>query len=332
MQKEISIVTGANGHLGNNLLRLLIEKGYSLRGTVRQIEKAKPFSNLDCEWREADLMDKKSMLRAFEGGSTLYAVGAAFRLWAKNPEKEIYQTNVQGTQNLFEAAHEVGIKNIVYVSSIAALDFTSLPAKVENGYNKDRRNCYYNSKNDSDRLALELGKRYGIRTVIVLPSAMIGGFVGKMSYSNELVWQIMNGKIPLDTNFSLNWVDVEDVAKAMLSARERGKDQHRYILANKKHTTIQESVEIASQLFPERKLNIPPKASKTLLKVIASFMEAASWLTGHEPQLQRHYVDMFYGLKQDFDISLSEEHLHFQPTSSREVLQQAMLAMSKRKV
>ncbi|GAA3590596.1 hypothetical protein Q4Q39_15420 [Flavivirga amylovorans] len=105
---------------------------------------------------------------------------------------------------MFDIAKECGVKNIVYVSSVASLDFTKLLANVDNGYNKDRRNWYYNSKNDSDKLAFELGKKYDIRTVLVLPSAMIGSIAFKLSYSNNLVLQVLNGEIPVDTNVTLN--------------------------------------------------------------------------------------------------------------------------------
>ncbi|MEM7654739.1 MAG: NAD-dependent epimerase/dehydratase family protein [Bacteroidota bacterium] len=320
MKTETSLVTGANGHLGNNLLRLLLEKGISVKASVMNLKDRRPFQDLACEVVRADLMDKDSMLHAFEGITHLYAVGAAFRMWAKNPQTEIYEVNVQGTQHLFEAAHQCGVKHIVYVSSIAALDFTQLPAKESNGYNQDRRNCYYNSKNDSDRLALELGARYGIRTVVILPSAMIGRRAYRLSYSNRLVWQILNGQIPLDTNISLNWVNVLDVAKGAYAAMQRGRDGHRYILANETHTTIQESVKIAADLFPNLGLKIPLKAPKALLYLLAGLMELGSKIHGKEPRLQRHYLDMFYGLKQDFDISKARKELGFQPITSEEAL------------
>ncbi|MEO1714494.1 MAG: NAD-dependent epimerase/dehydratase family protein, partial [Bacteroidota bacterium] len=174
MGKEISLVTGANGHLGNNLLRLLLAKGEQTVAAVRNTKHTVPFADLNCPVVHADITDQDSLLKAFQGVRNVYAVGAAFRMWAKRPKEEIYDVNVQGTRNVFEAAHACGVQNIVYVSSVAALDFAKLPAKESNGYNTDRRNWYYNSKNDSDRLALELGAKYGFRTVLILPSAMVG--------------------------------------------------------------------------------------------------------------------------------------------------------------
>lgn len=324
MNKELSAVTGANGHLGNNLVRLLLSKGEEVRATIRNPKNTAPFKDLDCKVAHADLMNKESLLSALSGVKNLYAVGAAFKMWAKDPKTEIYDNNVTGTQNLFEAAAACGVRNIVYVSSVAALDFTNLPAKEENGYNRDRRNWYYNSKNDSDKLALELGKKYNIRTVLVLPSGMIGGVSHTLSYSNKLVQQIINGEIPVDTNITMNWIDVNDVGLGMYNAMLKGRDGERYILANEKHTSIQESVRIAAEQFPELKLKIPVKVPRCLLYSIAGLMEADSKVTGKEPLLQRHFIEMFYGLHQDYDISKARKELGFNPRSSKEALIDAM--------
>lgn len=324
MSNEISLVTGGNGHLGNNLVRLLLSENKKVRTTVRNSKDKTPFEGLDCEVVQADLMDRASLKKAFKGVTHLYAVAANFSLWAKNPKEEIYDNNMQGTQNVFDIANECGIKNIVYVSSVASLDFTSLPANPENGYNKDRRNWYYNSKNDSDKLALALGKKYGIKTVVVLPSAMIGSEAHKLSYSNNLVYQVLNGEIPIDTNISLNWIDVKDVALGTFNAIQKGKDGKRYILSNEQHTTLQETVKIAADLFPDLHLKIPKKAPKWLLYSVAGLMEFSSKLTGKEPLLQRHYIDMFYGLKQDFNIEDSKRDLGFAPKPSKVALENAL--------
>jgi len=53
-------------------------------------------------------------------------------------------------------------------------------------------------------------------------------------------------------------------------------------------------------------------------------MEFGSKITGKEPQLQRHYLDMFYGLKQDYNISTSRQELDFNPKSSKEALINAL--------
>ena len=323
--RQKSLVTGANGHLGYNLCKLLIEAGEDVVATYRNPRNRGVVEELNCEVRPLDIMDKASMLTAFRDISHVYAVGANFSMWAKNPRKEIYENNVRGTRHLFEAAAECGVQHIVYVSSVAALDFTRLPAKESNGYNQDRRNWYYNSKNDSDKLALELGQQYNIRTVLVLPSAMIGREAHTLSYSNRLVYQILRGEMIADTNITVNWIDVKDVARGAYQAMKKGRDGERYILANEQHTSIQESVALAARAFPALGLTIPRKIPKAVLYLVASLMEMGSKLSGKEPKLQRHYLDMLYGLRQDYDISKARKELGFSPKPSAEALKEALV-------
>ncbi|HTF82719.1 MAG TPA: NAD-dependent epimerase/dehydratase family protein [Cytophagales bacterium] len=327
MEKERSVVTGANGHLGNNLVRLLLSEGHQVRATVRNVQNTKPFEGLSCEVCYADLMDKSSMIKAFEGATKVYAVAANFKLWAKDPKKEVYNVNMQGTQNLFEAAAACGVKDIVYVSSIAALNYSQTPVKLENGYNPVRKNWYYSSKNDSEILALSLAKKYNIRTVAVLPSAMIGSESFQMSTSQGILRDVLKGELFVETHFTLNWVDVKDVALGCYFAMQKGRDGERYILANQNHTSITDTVNVAARLYPELKLKKPIEVPKFLLYTVAGLMELVSRVTGKEPLLQRHYVDMFYKVKQDFDISKSVLELGFNPKSPIQTLEEALKYM-----
>lgn len=328
-QKNLVLVTGANGHLGNNLVRLLISKGYQVRASVRNIKNTKPFEGLDCEVVQADITDKVSMVRALRGIETFYAVGAVFKLWAKDPQKEIYDVNINGCKVMIEAAAEAGVKRIVYVSSIAALDYTKeLPISENSGYNPDRRDMYYNSKNDGEKLAFELAKKYNIELVAVLPSAMIGGvIIDRLSNSNEILKAILNNKLPIETQITLNWIDVNDVAEGCLLAATKGQPGERYILANEKCMTITESIKLANQLFPELKLKKPIHVPKFILYAFGALLGLGAKISGKAPAMTTKEVNMFYGLVQDFDISKAREELGFNPKPSKQALKSALLYM-----
>lgn len=198
--QNLALVSGANGHLGNNLVRFLMKKGVPVRATVRNINNKTPFLVLNCEVVRADITDKASFVKALQGVETFYAVAEAFKLWAKNPKKEIYDVNIDGIRNTIEAAAEAGVKRIVYVSSIAALNYEKLPTKENYGYNNDRRDMYYNSKNDGEKLAFKLSKELGIELVAVMPSAMIGSEAfAPLNVSYNILKLILNKEIPVDT-------------------------------------------------------------------------------------------------------------------------------------
>ena len=332
-QKNLALVTGANGHLGNNLVRLLIDKGIPVRASVRNIKNKEPFVGLNCEVVQSDITDKYSLVRALQGVDTFYAVGAAFKLWAKDPKKEIYDVNLQGTKNIVEAAVEAGVKRIVYVSSIAALNYTQLPTKESYGQNPDRRDMYYNSKNDGEKLAFELAKKHNIELVAVLPSAMIGSeSFGSLSVSYNIIDLILKKEIPVETGITLNWIDVKDVAEGCYLAATKGKDGERYILANEKCTSIKDTTKIAQKLFPELKIKLPLAVPKPILFAIAWFMELGSKLSGKAPLLSVKDVAMFSGLQQDFDISKARKDLGFNPKKPEIVIREAMIYLNNRSI
>ncbi|MBC9930228.1 NAD-dependent epimerase/dehydratase family protein [Chitinophaga qingshengii] len=324
-QKNLALVSGANGHLGNNLVRLLLKKGIPVRASVRNLQHKSCFKDLDCEVVQADITDKASFKRALQGVDTFYAVGAAFKLWAKDPKKEIYDVNMQGTRNTITAAAEAGVRRIVYVSSIAALDYTHIPTKESNGYNPDRRDMYYNSKNDGEKLAFQLAKDLGIELVSVMPGAMIGGeaFL-PLNVSYGVLKLILNKQIPVDTGITLNWVDVMDVAEGCYLAAQKGRSGERYILANEKCMTITDTTKLAQELYPALQLKVPGAVPKFMLYAIAGLMEFSAKLKGKPPLLTTKEIAMFSGLQQDFDISKSRNELGFQPKDNRQVVKEAL--------
>lgn len=330
--KNLVLVSGANGHLGNNLVRLLIKEGFHVRASVRSIQNKECFKDLNCEVVQADITDKVSFVKALQGVHTFYAVGASFKLWAKNPEKEIYDVNMNGTRNTIEAAAEAGVKRIVYVSSIAALDYTHLPAKESNGYNPDRRDMYYNSKNDGEKLAFQLAEELGIELVSVMPGAMIGGeaFL-PLNVSYGVLKLILNKQIPMDTQITLNWVDVKDVAEGCYLAAQKGRPGERYILANEKCMTITNTTRLAQKLYPELKIKVPGSVPKFVLYTIAGLMELSAKISGKPPVLTTKDIAMFSGLQQNFDISKARNELGFNPKNPEQAVREALSYLMEHK-
>ncbi len=171
---KLNLVTGANGHLGNNLVRALLENGEQVRASVRNPKNTTPFEGLDCEIVQADLMDKDSLLRALEGVQTLYQVAAVFKHWAPNPQADIIEPNLQGTRNILEAAASQGVERIVYVSSEVTLDHNVVPMDESTWRSEFHNNPYVQSKTEAEQLAWQLAEDLDLDMVSVLPGAILG--------------------------------------------------------------------------------------------------------------------------------------------------------------
>ncbi len=328
--KETSLITGVNGHLGNNLLRNLLSKEIKVKGTVRNMEDKAPFEGLDFIPIYADLMDKKTLLTVLEGVDILYQVAAVFKLWTKNSEKDIYEANMLATRNIMEAAAEKKVKKVVYVSSIAAMGRKKLPMTPDT-YNNETENIYYRSKIDSEKLAWEIAKKHNIEMVSVCPSAMIGENCTKLTPSHNMLRMVLNKEIFADSQFFINWVNVKDVAEGCYLASINGKNGERYGLGTSKAIGLTEIIHYAQELFPEQKIKTPFKMPKWLLNLSAGFFELQSRFNGKEPMLQKNQVRMYFKVHQDMDISKSEFDLAYQPTNPEIAIKNALIFLNKNK-
>ena len=289
--KELNLVMGANGHLGNNLVRLLLEKGEKVRGSVRKIDYKEPFNGLECEIVYADFLNKDSLLKAMESVDTLYVAAAVYKSWAKNVQKEIIDANIEGTRNIIEASAVQGVKKIIYVSSTFTLDHSKVPMD-ETGWNNDYSEPYSRSKTEAEKLAWNLAKKYNLWMVSILPSGMIGpNCFGHLTPTMEFLTKILTNQIPFDPNFNFNFVDIRDIANMMITASEKGKNGERYILAQEQPISSTEVFEFAHSLNPDTK--IPSKPPYSIIYIIASIMECISKITKKKPIMLRSQVKRF---------------------------------------
>ena len=116
-----ALVTGATGFVGAAVARALLREGWEVRALVRARARiAATSQRIAVEVVEGDLADAASLERALRGCEALFHVAADYRLGAFDPQ-QLYQTNVEGTRNILNAAREAGVRRIVYTSSVATI-------------------------------------------------------------------------------------------------------------------------------------------------------------------------------------------------------------------
>jgi dihydroflavonol-4-reductase len=318
---KLNLVTGANGHLGNNLVRALLEKGERVRASVRNPQNTAPFDGLDSEIVQADLMDKDSLLRTLEGVDTLYQVAAVFKHWARDPEKEIIEPNMIGTKNVLEAAAEVGVRRVIYVSSEVTLDHSAALVDESTWLTEFHNNPYVQSKTESEQLAWRLAEELGLDMVSVLPGTIIGPNCFRLTVTMDYLHQALNGGVFIDVNFPFTFVDVRDVAAGMIAAAGKGRRGERYLLVTEEPINTEQIISIVRETNPQVKM--PPRVPKLLLQVMSSAMELVSKITGKQPLLLRSQVELFYGVAPKKDISKSCTELGFSPRDPATALREA---------
>ncbi len=309
---NLIVVTGANGHLGHVLLRTLLNQGATVRATVRDPAAAQAlFAGLRCEVAAADILDKAALCRAFAGADTIYQTAAVFKLWAKNPKRDIIDVNIAGTRNVLEAAAEMDVRQVVYVSSVAALDVHA-PQWSCATWNPHPGNPYMRSKTHSEQLAWELVKSLQLNMVSILPSSIIGpSFSGRLTPNLEFLLRIARHKLPIDPNFGQMFVDVRDVVSAMIAAAHQERYGQRYLLSHPTSTNTADVFAAAHAVYPD--IRIPPRAPKVMLKTMAYLFEAVSKIFNRPAPLTAAIVDSHYGKTFKADITSSQRDLDFAP-------------------
>lgn len=232
-----ALVTGATGFIGGNLVRELLRQGYQVKALVRKESVLRNIEGLDVEVVFGDLRDKASLDRALDGCDVLFHVAACYTLWAPDPEA-IYETNVQGTENILSAALAKRIKKVVYTSTESTIGIAkngSLGTEETGIEPASLAGHYKRSKYLAEKLALKMC-RDGLPLVVVNPTMPVGALDIKPTPTGQVIVDFLNRKMPAYVNTGLNVVSVEDVAKGHILALEKGRIGERYILGNRNLT------------------------------------------------------------------------------------------------
>lgn len=136
----IALVTGGGGFLGKAIVKLLIERGDTVRSFSRNEHPA--LTKIGAEHFRGELSDSDAVLRAADGCDTVFHVAAKAGVWG--PYEEFYQANVIGTQNVIDACRQHGIKRLVYTSSPSVVfDGTDMEGVDESVPYPDHYEAFY---------------------------------------------------------------------------------------------------------------------------------------------------------------------------------------------
>lgn len=228
----IAAITGATGHVGVALSRLLLARGHRVRAMVRQA--AGGLGGLDVEMVEGDVRSPESLTRAFRGTDVVFHAAARISI-TRIDMREVAETNVLGTRNVIAACRETGVPRLVHFSSIEALD----PLPLDTPLDEDRPfvhsgkgSPYAVSKAQAEG-EVRRAVAAGLDAVILNPTAIIGPWDYKPSLLGSALMAIARGRLPMLVDGGFDWVDVRDVAEAALAAAERAPAGRRYIVGGR---------------------------------------------------------------------------------------------------
>lgn len=239
------IVTGANGFLGTYVVAALLKKGFKISGTKRkqantdtfykilQHELKEDFESLikNYTWVETDILDIDTLDEVFFDQDFVFHCAAMVSFSKKNKE-EMMATNVRGTENVVNACLKNNVKKLIHVSSTAAIGRTENDKLIteDNQWEDNSYNSQYAVSKHLAELEVWRGIEEGLAAVIVNPAIILGAGNWHQG-SCKLFANIANG-FKFYTNGINGFVDVKDVAKAMLMLAESNIQKERFLLVS----------------------------------------------------------------------------------------------------
>lgn len=227
-------VTGGTGLLGVNLIRLLVNRGESVRALARSPRKPLGLAEYNHDrvmFVRGDVTDAASVRAAMEGCDRVYHLAGWVQIspWGWEQARAV---NVGGTRTVCETARELGVRRLVHTSSIAAIGAGTLdaPADETDEWNiRAERIPYYATKRESEAAVLESVRR-GLDAVIVNPTYVVGPWDIKPS-SGRMMLHTARGVLKFyPSRGGINYSDVRAVALGHVLAMEHGDSGERYIL------------------------------------------------------------------------------------------------------
>lgn len=231
----MNLVTGGAGHLGNVLVRELVARGEAVRVLILPSEDTQSLLDLPVEIVEGNILDKDILVQAMDGVDVVFHMASLVSITPEGAEL-MQNVNVQGTQNVIDAVKSTGVKQLIYTSSIHALERPPMGVSIDEMCLFDPENPAgaYDCTKAQASLLVEQAAKAGMDARIVCPTGVVGPHDYRRSEMGELIQSWVKNPVNLGAEGAFDFVDVRDVAVGHILVRDQGKPGETYILGGER--------------------------------------------------------------------------------------------------
>ncbi|WP_282636110.1 SDR family oxidoreductase [Sphingobacterium thalpophilum] len=271
MNNQTVLVTGGTGFLGVNTILALLERGFTVRTTLRTLARkneildaltAGGISTFDqLSFYEADLLSDSGWDEAAQGCDYVLHVASPFVAEQPKDENELIIPAREGTLRALRAAKKAGVKRVVLTSSFAAIGYSTDPRNyvfTELDWTDENApiQAYIKSKTIAEKAAWQFMEHAAtaMELTVVNPVGIFGPILGGISSASldTVVKGIIDGLITENAPFTFGVVDVRDVAdihiKAMLHPEAGGQ---RFLATSEGAMSFYDVAELIKKERPE---------------------------------------------------------------------------------
>ena len=239
-------VTGATGFLGGALTRRLLAEGVQVRALARPSSKADQLAVSGAAVIRGDLSDPVAIDLAVEEAEVLYHIAAMVE--APGDLADFLDANRGGTERVFQAALQHGVRRIIYSSSIAVYGLAAENQIIDESTPYDDqpalRDSYSQSKIQADAFAVRFARDHAARIAVAIlrPGIIFGpgkrlpfGLLGFAAGGTNVVFANPQNRVPL--NYLENLVDAMQLAARSATA-EANASPRQYIVLDDDQLTL----------------------------------------------------------------------------------------------
>ncbi len=322
------LVTGGSGHVGNNIVRMLLDEGQEVRVLVQAGADNRSLEGLDLERVEGDLCNPDSLRRAVEGVARVFHVAAKISTANATPQEErsLYAINVLGTRDLLRACLEAEVGRVVLTGSFSAngfhLDESSKPAnETLPFYPFGGAMPYAHTKALAEHELLKACAE-GLDAVIATSCGCIGAYDYLPSRMGGTICDYIEDRQHTFVEGGFTWVRATDIAQGHLAAMERGRKGQKYVFATDFMTLgdIFDAVDEAAGIT-RRRTQLPIN----LVGAVASLYSGA--LARFFPKASQRLTPgsiAVLKMRRGVDDAKARAELGYSPTNMREAVQDAV--------
>jgi dihydroflavonol-4-reductase len=255
------LVIGASGFLGSHVVRQLVAAGEDVRVMLRRTSSTKGIDDLlesqAVERCYGDLFDDAALRAAMSGCDVVYYCVVDARMWLRDPAP-LFRTNVEGLRHVLDAALQApDLRKFVFTSSTGTLAVSAdRLVTEEDPHNWTDGGAYIESRVAAEDLVMRYARDNGLPAVAMCVSTTYGPRDWAPTPHGSAIALVAAGKFPFYLGFSSEVVGIEDAARAMLLAAEKGRDGHRYIISDR-YMSTRELHDIVARAVGRRPPRIP---------------------------------------------------------------------------
>lgn len=271
MEQKI-VVSGMTGFIAGHVVKLLLEKGYSVVGSARSDESANNFvSHLTqagvptkgLSWHLADLESDHGWAELCDGAQGLMHIASPFPLSQPKDRKGLVPQAVEGTLRVLEAARKAGVTHFVVTSSIVAMMYQDHlrrigPVTIEPDMWTDlespKLSAYIVSKTRAEQALWDWAKEHDLTQGVttVNPGFVLGPSIGdRINTSQSVVRLMLNGSYPALPKVHYATIDVRDLAAIHVAALENPSLGGQRVLAAGKTLSMVDMARVLKATYPE---------------------------------------------------------------------------------